>query len=161
MTPIQNILSKSALLAELSASEIEILTSMLSVRYVDCGGIITQPRDEHADDLFILVHGRIEVHIESEEGINTLLVVNPGDLAGIITFSGRSTSPIKVIAIALEATQVLCMERARLESLIYTHPQLMYRFYKGMVRHTHRMMRHFNSALIELTKQLSPLEGVS
>ncbi|MEQ1532984.1 MAG: cyclic nucleotide-binding domain-containing protein [Sideroxydans sp.] len=160
MTHIQNILGKSMLLEELSASEIEIVRSLLSTRHVDCGDVITQPRDEHAGNLFILVRGRIEVRIESEEGINTLIVVNPGDLAGIITFSGRSISPIKVTAVALEATQVLSMERARFESLIYTHPQLMYRFYQGMVRHTHRMMRHFNAALIDLKRQISPSEGV-
>jgi len=161
MTQIRNILINSPLLEELSSDEIEVVMSLLSARHVSSGDVITQPRDERADNLFILVHGRIEVSIESEEGLNTIIVVNPGDLAGIITFSGRAISPIKVTAVALEATQVLSMERARFESLIHTHPQLMYRFYQGMVRHTHRMMRHFNSALIDLRKQISPSAVVS
>lgn len=158
MTQTRNILSNSPLLEELNSDEIEIILSMLSARHVRSGDIITQPKDENADNLFILVHGRIEVRIESEEGLNSIFVVNPGDLAGIITFSGRSISPIKVTVVALESTQVLSMERARFESLICANPQLMYRFYQGMVRHTHRMMRHFNSALIELRKQISPTE---
>ena len=156
MTQIRNILSKSPLLEELNADEIEIVLSLLSARNVDSGDIIAKPRDEHADNLFILVHGRIQVHIESEEGLNSIFVVKPGDLAGIITFSGRSISPIKVTVVALEPTQVLSLDRTKFESLIYTNPQLMYRFYQGMVRHTHRMMRHFNSIVTTLSEQISP-----
>lgn len=156
VTQIQNLLSKSALLAGLSASEIEIVLSLLSSRHVDRGDVIATPRDEYADNLFILVQGRIEVIIESEEGLNSIFVVNPGDLAGIITFSGRSISPIQVTVVALESTQVLSLDRIKFESLIYTHPQLMYRFYQGMVRHTHRMMRHFESVVVSLSEQISP-----
>ena len=156
MTQIRNILSKSPLLEALSAEEIEVVLSMLSACNVNSGDVITKPRDEHADNLFILVHGRIQVHIESEEGLNSIFVVNPGDLAGIITFSGRSISPIKVTVVALETTQVLSLDRAKFESLIYSNPQLMYRFYQGMVRHTHRMMRHFNSIVTTLRDQISP-----
>jgi CRP-like cAMP-binding protein len=157
MTNIRNVLSKSPLLEELSADEIEIVRSLLSTRNVNTGDIITKPRDEYADNLFILVHGRIEVHIESDEGLNSIFVVNPGDLAGIITFSGRSISPIKVTVVALEDTKVLSLDRTKFESLIYTNPQLMYRFYQGMVRHTHRMMRHFNSIVTNLSEQISPV----
>lgn len=149
-------MSKSPLLEELSASEIEIVLALLNTRYVNRGEVIAKPRDEHADNLFILVQGRIEVIIESEEGLNSIFVVNPGDLAGIITFSGRSISPIKVTVVAMEATQVLSLGRIKFESLIYTNPQLMYRFYQGMVRHTHRMMRHFDSVLADLSMQISP-----
>jgi CRP-like cAMP-binding protein len=156
MPQIRDILSRSPLLEELSAEEIEIVLSLLSARNVDSGDVITKPRDEHADNLIILVHGRIQVHIESEEGLNSIFVVNPGDLAGIITFSGRSISPIKVTVVALETTQVLSLDRAKFESLIYSNPQLMYRFYQGMVRHTHRMMRHFNSIVTTLRDQISP-----
>lgn len=156
MPQIRDILSRSPLLEELSAEEIEIVLSLLSARNVDSGDVITKPRDEHADNLIILVHGRIQVHIESEEGLNSIFVVNPGDLAGIITFSGRSISPIKVTVVALETTQVLSLDRAKFESLIYSNPQLMYRFYQGMVRHTHRMMRHFNSIVTTLRDQFSP-----
>ena len=156
MPQIRDILSRSPLLEELSAEEIKIVLSLLSARNVDSGDVITKPRDEHADNLIILVHGRIQVHIESEEGLNSIFVVNPGDLAGIITFSGRSISPIKVTVVALETTQVLSLDRAKFESLIYSNPQLMYRFYQGMVRHTHRMMRHFNSIVTTLRDQISP-----
>lgn len=160
VTKIQNLLSKSALLEGLSASEIEIVLSLLSSRHVDPGDVIAKPRDEYADNLFILVQGHIEVIIESEEGLNSIFVVNPGDLAGIITFSGRSISPIQVTVVALESTQVLSLDRIKFESLIYTHPQLMYRFYQGMVRHTHRMMRHFESVVVSLSEQISPAVGV-
>ncbi len=156
MTQIRNILGKSALLEELSASETEIVLALLSTRYVNQGDVIAKPRDEHADNLFILVQGRIEVLIESEEGLHSIFVVNPGDLAGIITFSGRSISPIKVTVVALESTQVLSLDRIKFESLIYTNPLLMYRFYQGMVRHTHRMMRHFDSVVAGLSEQISP-----
>lgn len=157
MTQIRNILSKSTLLEELNTSEIEIVLALLSVRYVDRGDVITKPRDKHADNLFILVQGRVEVLIESEEGLNSIFVVNPGDLAGIITFSGRTISPIKVTVVALEPTQVLSLDRIKFESLIYTHPQLVYRFYQGMVRHTHRLMRHFDSVVADLSEQISPV----
>lgn len=156
VTQIQNLLSKSALLEGLSASEIEIVLSLLSGRHVHRGDVITKPKDEYSDNLFILVQGRIEVLIESEVGLNSIFVVNPGDLAGIITFSGRSISPIKVTVMALESTQVLSLDRTKFESLIYTNPQLMYRFYQGMVRHTHRMMRHFESVVASLSEQISP-----
>lgn len=159
MTQIRSILSNSLLLKELSGDEVEIILSLLSVRHVSRGEVITHPKDECPDDLFILVNGCIEVRIESEEGLNSIIVVKLGDLAGIITFSGKSNSSIKVTIVALEATQVLNMERASFESLIYTDPRLMYRFYQGIVRHTHRMMRHFNSALIDLRKQISPSGG--
>lgn len=157
MTQIRKMLRHSLLLEALEDDEVEILWPLLNVRHVLRGEIITRPRDEQAENLFILVHGRIEVSIESGEGVNSIFVVNPGDLAGIITFSGRSISPIKVTVVALEATQVLSLDRIKFESLIYTNPQLMYRFYQGMVRHTHRMMRHFNSVVTDLNEQISPM----
>lgn len=161
MTQIKTILSNSTLLEELSGDEIEIVLSLLSTRHVSAGDIISKPGDEHADNLFILVCGRIEVRIESEEGLHSIFVVNPGDLAGIITFSGRSISPIKLTVVALEPTQVLGLDRTKFESLIYTNPMLMYRFYQGMVRHTHRMMRHFNSLVTDLSMQISPAATAS
>ena len=156
MTPIKNMLRHSLLLKELGDDEMEIIWPLLNVRDVLCGEIITQPKSQQADNLFILVQGRIEVHIESAEGLNSIFVVNPGDLAGIITFSGRAISSIKVTVVALEATQVLSLDRTQFESLIYSNPQLMYRFYQGMVRHTHRMMRHFSSVVTSLSEQISP-----
>jgi CRP-like cAMP-binding protein len=156
MIQIKETLRHSLLLEALDDSEVDILWPLLNVRDVSRGEMITQPSDAHADTLFILVRGRIEVCIESEAGVHSIFVMKPGDLAGIITFSGRSMAAIKVTALALEATRVLSLNRIQFESLIYTHPHLMYRFYLGMVRHTHRMLRHFNQVTEELSEQISP-----
>jgi|GEM_PF-6531524 len=54
MTQIRSILSNSLLLKELSGDEVEIILSLLSVRHVSRGEVITHPKDERPDDLFIL-----------------------------------------------------------------------------------------------------------
>jgi hypothetical protein len=47
------------------------------------------------------------------------------------------------------------LSRIKYEELIYSHPILVYRFSQGLVRYVHHIMRHLNTDLAVLNKQIT------
>jgi CRP-like cAMP-binding protein len=121
--------------------------------------VIVKPGDEHPDNLYILAHGDIEVRIESKGQDSIIHVLKPGDLAGIITFVGGAASDISATLCAVGDTKVLSLEREKFETLINSHPMMVYKVMRGVVRNVHGIVRSVNSQSKELSNYIYRTHG--
>jgi CRP-like cAMP-binding protein len=159
MSLIIDTLRISTVTEELSDAEVQILASLFEVKDYKPGDAIVQPADKHPDNLYILAHGEIEVKIKTGTEEQTISVLKPGNLAGIITFAGGASSDISATLYAVGKTKVLSMERARFESLINTHPMIVYKVMRGVVRNVHGIVRSMNSQSAELSNYIYQVHG--
>jgi CRP-like cAMP-binding protein len=152
-------LRTSTITEELSDAEVEILAGLFDVRDYKGGDVIVQPGDEQPDNLYILAHGDIEVKIQSTEGASTIHVLKPGDLAGMITFVGGAASQVSATLYAVGNTKVLSLERTKFETLINSHPMIMYRVMRGVARNMHGIVRRMNTESAELSNYIYRTHG--
>ncbi|MCR4302797.1 MAG: cyclic nucleotide-binding domain-containing protein [Gallionella sp.] len=159
MSLVIDTLRISTITEELCDAEVEILAGLFEVKDYKAGQVIVRPGDEHPDNLYILAHGDIEVKIESSGEDSTIHVLKPGDLAGIITFVGGAATDISATLCAIGNTKVLSMERARFETLINSHPMMVYKVMRGVVRNVHGIVRRVNSQSAELSNYIYRTRG--
>jgi len=159
MSLVIDTLRTSTITEELSDAEVEILAGLFEVRDYKGGEAITKPTDAQNDNLFILAHGDIEVKILSGHEEATIHVLKPGDLAGIITFVGGASSHISATLYAVGNTKVLSLERAMFESLINSHPMIVYKVMRGVVRNVHGIVRRMNVQSTELSNYIFRTHG--
>lgn len=159
MSLVTDTLRISTITEELSDAEVDILAGLFEVQDYKAGEAIVQPGSEQPDNLYILAHGDIEVKIESGSEKSIIHVLKPGDLAGIITFVGGAASDITATLYAVGNTKVLTMERARFEKLINSHPNMVYKVMRGVVRNVHGIVRRVNSQSAELSNYIYRTHG--
>ena len=157
MSLIIDTLKSSTITEELSDAEVEILASLFEVRDYQAGAAIVKQGDEHPDNLYILAHGDIEVKIRSGTEESTIYILKPGDLAGIINFVGGAQSSATLYAVG--NTKVLSLGRARFETLINSHPMMVYKVMRGVVRNVHGIVRRVNSETAELSNYIYRARG--
>lgn len=159
MSLVIDTLRTSTITEELSDAEVEILAGLFEVQDYKAGQAIVQPGDDQPDNLYILAHGDIEVKIKSGNEETIVHVLKPGDLAGIITFVGGAASAISATVYAVGNTKVLSLPRAKFETLINSHPMIMYRVMRGVVRNVHGIVRRVNSESAELSNYIYRSRG--
>ncbi len=159
MSLVIDTLRTSSVTEELSDAEVEILAELFEVKDFKSGATIVQPNGDHADNLYILAHGDIEVKISSDEGETTIHVLKPGDLAGMITFVGGAVSQVSASLYAIGDTQVLYLERAKFEALLNSHPMIVYKVMRGLARNMHGIVRRVNSESQELSNYIFRTHG--
>jgi cAMP-binding proteins - catabolite gene activator and regulatory subunit of cAMP-dependent protein kinases len=144
---------------ELSDSEVGVIAGLFDVKNYKDGEVIVKPGDERPDNLYILAHGGIDVKIESDDGNFSIHVLQPGDLAGMITFVGGPSEQISATLYAVGDTQVLSLERIKFESLINSHPMTMYRVMRGLARSMHGIVRRGNRQSAALSNYIYTING--
>ena len=154
MSLVIDTLRTSPVTEELSEAEVEILAELFEVKEYKAGDVIVKPNDDQPDNLYILAHGDIEVKIESNAEETTIHVLKPGDLAGMITFAGGAATQVSATLYAVGPTKVLSMGRVRFETLINSHPMIVYRVMRGIIRNMHGIVRRVNSESAELTNYI-------
>ncbi len=159
MSLVIDTLRASAITEELNDAEVKILAELFEVRDYRSGEVITKPSDVKNDNLFILAHGDIEVRIHSDSEQSTIHVLKPGDLAGIITFVGGAVSHVSATLYAVGDTKVLSLERVRFEGLINSHPMIVYRVMRGIVRNVHGIVRRINTQSVEMSNYIFGVKG--
>jgi len=159
MSLVIDTLRTSTITEELSDAEVEILAGLFEVRDYKGGDVIVQPGDDQSDNLYILAHGDIEVKIQSTEGAAIIHVLKPGDLAGMITFVGGAASQVSATLYAVGGTKVLSLEREKFETLINSHPMIVYRVMRGLARNMHGIVRRMNTESAELSNYIYRTHG--
>ncbi len=159
MSLVIDTLRASPITEELSNAEVEILAELFEVQDYKAGDVIVKPNDEKSDNLYILASGDIEVRIESAVEKAVIHVLKPGDLAGMITFAGGAASQISATLYAVGPTKVLSMQRLRFESLLNSHPKLVYHVMRGIIRNMHGIVRRVNSESAELSNYIYKTGG--
>ncbi|HCJ50333.1 MAG: Crp/Fnr family transcriptional regulator [Gallionellales bacterium CG_4_10_14_3_um_filter_54_96] len=154
MSLVIDTLRTSPVTEELSEAEVEILAELFEVQEYKAGDVIVEPKDDQPDNLYILASGDIDVKIESNGEQSTIHILKPGDLAGMITFAGGAASHVSATLYAVGDTKVVSMSRARFETLINSHPMIVYRVMRGIIRNMHGIVRRVNSESAELSNYI-------
>lgn len=153
-------LHSSTLTEELRDAEIETLGQLFEVVEFKAGQALLKPGEERLKStLIVLANGEVEAtaHVGGEQA--TLHLLKPGDLAGIITFVGGSVSQISATIVAKTDCKVLLLERCKFESLLNSQPAIVYYVMRGIVRHTHGIVRRMNAQSVEMTNYLYKTGG--
>lgn len=153
-------LHSSTLTEELRDAEIESLGKLFEVMEFKAGQSLLRPGEERLkNSLIVLASGEVEAtaHVGGEQA--TLNLLQPGDLAGIITFVGGNVSQISATVVAKTDCQVLLLERSKFESLLNSQPAIVYYVMRGIVRHTHGIVRRMNAQSVEMTNYLYKTGG--
>ncbi len=153
-------LHQSALVSEFRESEIGILLPLLSTRHYRRGEFIARPGTcDLTDALLILVEGRVEVSAMVEEEPMVMHLKDPGDIARVISFVGSNMMKIDATIEVIEDCTVLLLEREKLETLLDTHPVIVYNVMRGLVRFAHSLARHKSAETQELSNYFYRING--
>jgi CRP/FNR family transcriptional regulator, cyclic AMP receptor protein len=150
-------LRSTRLAAELSADELRLLADLATLRDLKQGEVLALESavDDHIYAILSGTLGVVKGHGTSEEvTINTL---SPGDFVNEMGFMDGSEAYASKVA--LGATRVLGLEREKLESLIDTHPRIVYRVMRAIIRGVHQIQRRLSMQQVELSNYIYKQHG--
>jgi CRP-like cAMP-binding protein len=157
---IMNILRNSDLTSELRDAEIEALASVMTIHDYKAGEYLLKPGDNRLEKtLMILATGEVEATAAIKGEKATLHLLQPGDIAGIITFAGGDATQISATVQVKQDSKVILLERSRFESLLNTNPAIVYYVMRGIVRHVHGIVRRMNMQSVEMTNYIHRTGG--
>lgn len=153
-------LRNSTLTEELRDAEIELLAGVVKVQEYKAGEFLVQPGNSSLrNTLLILAAGKVEATASLEGEKATLHLLQPGDLAGIITFVGGTAAQISASVVAKSDSKMLLLERSSLESFLSTNPAIVYYVMRGIVRHVHGIVRRMNMQSLEMSNYIHQQGG--
>ena len=148
----------SALAVELTGDQCAVLADLVSVKDLADGDVLV--RQGAADNhLYVIVSGALAVarQVEGSGQWINLHLLTRGDLAGELGFmDGR---PHYAALRATGPTQVLCLERERLESLLEREPVIVYRVMRAIFRVVHVIVNRLAMQTSELTNYVFKVHG--
>ena len=108
--------------------------------------------------LYVLMQGSLGVvRNAGKADALTLFTLTAGDLIAELSFI--DATPHYASLVAQGPVRVFGLERERLESLLDSHPQVVYRVMRAIVRATHQIQRRLSMQSVELTNYISKQHG--
>ena len=149
---------KASRLAEgLSSEQVTVLAGLLTLEPVQAQQVLA--REGNADNrLYVIVQGSLAIvkHMGTPDE-TTLVTLNAGDFAHELGFLDGAQRYASLLAAS--AGQVLVLEREKLESLIDTHPRILYGVMCAIVRTVHRVQTRLSMQATELTNYIVKQHG--
>lgn len=154
-------LRNSRLVDNLRDFEINILANLIDVQYFEVKELVVELDDDPLKDaLMILVEGEIEVSAMVGNEPVSLHLEAPGDLARVISFVGGTIMNIRTRIIIKKNSAVLLLQRSKLETLLHSHPSIVYCVLHNLVLHVHGVARRKNAEKEEMTKYVYRTQGL-
>jgi CRP-like cAMP-binding protein len=150
-------LRSSRLAAELTDEQVCTLAPHLAFRDLNPGDVLV-PEGTSDNHLYVIVSGSLGVvkNAGTPEAA-TLFTMTRNDLAGELSFLDENKHYASLVALA--PTRVFGLEREKLEALLTTHPQLVYRVMRAIVRTVHEIQRRISMQTVELTNYVYKQHG--
>lgn len=157
MTEQQCLILGSVLSKDLSGEECQILDSLGTLRDLKDGEVLIE--EGKVDNcLHVLVSGTLAVTRQMAGGEPMLLhMLHGGELAGELGFIDGQEHTATLRATGPAA--VFSLERGRFESLLETHPMLVYRLMRAIIRGVHKTLRRLNMQQMELSNYITHEHG--
>jgi len=143
---VMRALHNSRLVDNLHDFEVNVLANLFTVQYFEAKELIADLDDDSTKNaLMILVEGKIEVSAMVNNEPVSLLLEAPGDLARIMSFVGGDRMNISAKIKIRKDSAVLLLQRSKLETLLNSHPSIVYHVMSNLVRHVHGVARRKNA----------------
>ncbi|OBS08292.1 Crp/Fnr family transcriptional regulator [Acidihalobacter prosperus] len=147
----------SPLAQDLTAGDCEVLENIMGLRRLEAGGVLIR-EGETDQTVYLVAQGRVKVVQEAAMGEPLLLhVMGPGGLCGEMGFVDGA--PHSATLIAEQDTVLLSLERAPFESLIETHPHVVYHVMRAIVRLGHAVLKRMNQQHLEMNNYITQTHG--
>jgi len=154
---IADIIRATPFAAELTEAQCTELAKISTLRHLDDGEtLIHEGRIDNS--VHVLTHGHLAVIKEAEGGKEEHLhTLKPGEIAGAMGFIDgmEHTATLR----SLGEAEILSIEREKLESLLQTHPVLVYRVMRGIMRSVHAIVRRMNNQYVQMTNYITKQRG--
>jgi CRP/FNR family transcriptional regulator, cyclic AMP receptor protein len=150
-------LRASRLAADLGEDECRVLSGLCSVHDLADGDVLV--REGKADNhLHVVASGMLGVvrNADSDDRV-TIATLGVGDLAGELGFVDGTERHASLVA--LGGARVLGLEREKLESLLNTHPVIVYHVMRAIIRTVHQIQRRLSLQAVELQNYISKQHG--
>ena len=156
MTPF-DALKGSELGFELNDEQLHTLVPLITFRNLEPGEILV-PEGTSDNHLYVLLKGALGVvrNAGKPEAV-TLFTLTAGDLVGELSF--LDATPHYASLVAVGPSRVFGLEREKLESLLHSHPEAVYRVMRAIVRTTHQIQRRLSMQSVELTNYIYKQHG--
>ena len=152
-------LHNSRLVENLRDFEVNVFASLLTIQYFEVSELVAELDNSLKDALMILVEGDVEVNAMVGNESVLLHLKAPGDLARIISFIGGNIVDISARITVRKKSAVLLLQRSRLESLLHSHPSIVYCVMRNLIQHVHGVARRKNAENKELTNYVYRING--
>jgi len=150
-------LRQSKFAAELTEAQIQTLSDLVTVRDLKDGEVLVN-EGESDNHLYSIVDGLLcVVKNAGTRDELTFFSIGPGDFADELSFMDGAVHYASLVARG--DTRVLGLEREKLESLLATHPDIVYRVMRAIVRAVHQIQAQLSMQSVELTNYISKLHG--
>ena len=162
MIPDERVLTalrNSRLVDNLRDFEVNILTSLFSFQYFEAKELVAELEDSLKDALMILVEGEVEVNAMVGNESVLLQLKSPGDLARIISFVGGNIVNITASIKIKKDSAILLLQRSKLETLLHTHPSIVYCVMRNLIQHVHAVARRKNAENAEMSNYIYRIHG--
>jgi CRP-like cAMP-binding protein len=145
-------LKQSPLAVEMDEAELNALARIVDIR--DCADGEALVEEGSGDShLFIPVSGKIEITRRDEHNQPVVLhTLRPGELAGELSF--MDGEPRYASLVAGGPTQVLVLDRLRLEELLTSHPIVVYKAMRAIMRVAHHVQRRLSRQMVDMQHYL-------
>ncbi len=151
------IVNKSPLGQELNKDESEALAAVISTQTLQDGQILLKEGSVD-DSLHVITRGSLAVTRNTGGGdYVTLHVLQARNLAGEMGFvDGKEHS---ATLRALGDAEVFSLRRQSLESLIESHPRLVYKVMRTIIRSVHSTLLRMNQQFVEMNNYIMKEHG--
>jgi len=146
----------SSLGQELEKDECQVLTSIMGVRELNDGEILVK-EDDIDNTLFILVKGKLVVLSRIDGRNEKVYTMKVGECAGTRAFV--DLAPRRATLMSEGSTTVYTMTPKDFESLLETHPKIVYKVMRGLFRLTHTNLMRMNVETKELSNYIHKSGG--
>ena len=154
---IVSAMKRSGLASELADDQLATLAGKAALRDLAPGEILV-PEGTSDDHLYVIVSGNLAVvRGAGSAEPRTLFTLSPGDFAGEMSF--LDATPHYASLAATGPTRVLGLEREKLEALLDSHPQIVYRVMRAIIRTVHVIQRRLAMQSVELTNYIYKQHG--
>lgn len=146
----------SSLGQELEKDECQILTTVMGIRHLKDGETLVKEGDRDTT-LFVLTAGKLAV--SSIVGGKDVTVYNMkvGEVAGTRAFVDRA--PRRATLKAVGNATVYTLEPEKFETLLDTHPRIVYKVMRGLFRITHINLMRMNVETQQLANYINKTGG--
>jgi len=156
---ILNALHNSGLVEDLRDFEVNILASLFSFQYFEAKELVAELDNSLKDALMILVEGEVEVNAMVGNESVLLHLKMPGDIARIISFIGGNIVNVTASIKVRKNSAVLLLQRSKLETLLHTHPSIVYCVMRNLIQHVHAVARRKNAENAEMSNYIYRIHG--
>ena len=146
----------SSLGQELEKNECQILSTVMEVRHLKDGEILVK---EGQDDntLFVLTAGKLAVSSVINKKDITVYNMKVGECAGTRAFVDRA--PRRATLKAVGDTTVYTLKPEAFETLLDSHPRIVYKVMRGLFRITHMNLMRMNVETQQLSNYINKTGG--